>query len=560
MQMESVFQIGLSFSRAQVFGFSFLITMLWMCGCFLVFLYKQRADLADIGWGPAGGVLALSSMMLGKGHFPGVIVALCVFLWGARLGFHIYLRHQQKEEDFRYVEMKKTWGRSFKLRAFFQVFILQGVILYWVCFPIIWIQTQENIPLNINFYLALSFWITGFLIESVADYQLKVFIKNHRHQKAVCTEGLWRYSRHPNYLGELVQWYALWVITLVSPIGYFLVLSPLLLTYLIVFISGVAPLEKKMNNYQGYQEYKKRTPLLISPGLFFSLLYFAQWYFFVVKASSLDRTTLVVLACFMYGLQVWLLYKMDRKGFLIFLPFSLYFLLGGIIQESIFIFSSQLAYIPSSAFPIWILILYPLFSASINGSLVFLNRSLILSFVLGAIGSFLSYKSGETLGAVLILHSYSFLVIGFSWGILMIIMIKINRKLIKLREYYTDLKRLSEPFTIIFDLKCPVCLKEKQLCEKRVSTGVIITPAVFNQDDLNHITKAFTFEMAMQKIHGIDHQNQVFVGTKVLSEVYSRTNLPALAIILQAPGFKQIFNLLYWAWAKIRFFFRKENI
>jgi steroid 5-alpha reductase family enzyme len=190
---------------------------------------------------------------------------LMVTAWSFRLAIHIARRNQKRKEDFRYENLKKNWGRHYRLRLFSQVFLLQGVILYIVALPILWINTH---PATIGWNqlkFAFPIWLAGFVVETVSDHQLAQFQKVATNRGKLLMTGLWSFVRHPNYLGELIQWWAIWALSM----NFFLLISPLLISFLIIKVSGIAPLEEKMKSHPDFAKYAERTPSLIP----FSILF-----------------------------------------------------------------------------------------------------------------------------------------------------------------------------------------------------------------------------------------------------------------------------------------------
>ena len=210
---------------------------------FLIATFKKRADLADVAWGPGFILASFSSLFMGQISLNGLIVNLLVTIWGIRLCIHIFFRNRNRKEDFRYENLKKKWTRFFHLRLFIEVFLLQAVILYIVALPIIWTHTQNQKVSAIVVTTGILIWLSGFMIETFADRQLSLFQRDLSNKGKLLKEGLWSYSRHPNYLGELMQWWAIWLFAAFYPMGWVFVVSPLLLTFLIVNLSGIKPLE-----------------------------------------------------------------------------------------------------------------------------------------------------------------------------------------------------------------------------------------------------------------------------------------------------------------------------
>jgi steroid 5-alpha reductase family enzyme/predicted DCC family thiol-disulfide oxidoreductase YuxK len=556
--MESVFQIGLALTRGETLLAIGSILLIYAFVGYIFSLKLKRADIADVLWGPAFALISVASLLLSQACFFKVLLAIAVTAWATRLSCRIFLRMKRKKEDFRYLEMKKSWGKRFNLRLFFQVFILQAMIAFVIGLPLIWIQTENNFSPNNYCYFFLFVFLAGAFLEGIADWQLDLFCKESANHKKVCTKGVWGFSRHPNYLAEIIMWSSIWAISAFISGGIFLVISPFLLTYLLVFVSGAAPLEKKMKEYIGYSEYQKKVPLLCPFSFVLSLLYLFFWYVLVGYGWQLQGVLVLALPLCFYLIEAFSIYFFDYRNFTLFIPLSIYAFALGSLLETAFVFFDILNYTNTSfTAPFVVLALYPLFSSMLNSSLKFLNKNLALTFFLGGVGAIFSYMSGQSLLAVKIPSLFSYVAIFFGWGVFLSSLVILNRKLLCIREYYTNEKRLKEPFTIIFDLKCPICNLEKKLCTKRVATGSLLLPNISTQKELEKTLQvSFSYDDAMEKIHGINLAGEVFKGTKVLSELYARTNLLSLAILLQAPFFRSIFNLLYFIWAKLRFLFR----
>lgn len=226
---------------------------------FFVSLLKKRNDVADIAWG-LGFLLIAMITFLKEGFAFGkpFLVTLLVLFWSLRLSLHIYFRNKGKKEDYRYEKWRSEWGRWFYIRSFFQVFFLQGVLMILVSSPIIFINTFRSELVFLDFFGVLI-WMIGFFFESVGDFQLLKFIKSKKG--GIMKSGLWRYTRHPNYFGEVAQWWGIWLIALSVPYGWVSVIGPLLITFLILKVSGIPLLEKKMEENIDFKEYKKSTSI-----------------------------------------------------------------------------------------------------------------------------------------------------------------------------------------------------------------------------------------------------------------------------------------------------------
>lgn len=238
--------------------------LVYMTVWFVISLILKRNDLADIAWGLGFVLLSwVSFFSSATMNLRSIIVCLLVTLWGVRLSLHIYTRNKRKKEDFRYLEWRKQWGRWFYFRSYFQIFILQGLLLYIIVFPVLVINRHSISNFNLLDLLGIFIWLIGFVFESVGDYQLSQFISNSANQGKIIQTGLWQYSRHPNYFGEVTQWWGIYVIALSLNNGWLTFLSPLTITLLILFVSGIPLLEKKYQGRADFEEYKKRTSIFL---------------------------------------------------------------------------------------------------------------------------------------------------------------------------------------------------------------------------------------------------------------------------------------------------------
>jgi len=241
----------------------FLILFIYMSFWFLISVIKKRNDVADVAWGLGFVLLSWASILvLGNLEFKNILVGILITIWGTRLAWHIYQRHRNQAEDYRYLQWRKEWGKFFFLRSYLQVFLLQGFFLYLVSLPVLFINFNKSIFSVID-ALGVLIWIIGFTFESVGDYQLKKFKENPQNKGKLITTGLWKYSRHPNYFGEVTQWWGIWVMSLFSPYWYLSIIGPITITFLITKVSGIPMLEKKMAENPDFLEYKRKTSVFI---------------------------------------------------------------------------------------------------------------------------------------------------------------------------------------------------------------------------------------------------------------------------------------------------------
>ncbi len=244
--------------------YSILLLFCYFVLFFILAQKKQNNALVDIAWGLGFVILAIYNYFLTTIDLRSTVLVIMIILWGGRLSYHLFLRNWNKPEDYRYQEMRKKWGDKQQLRAFINVFMSQMVLMYIIALPILLIMNNQA-SLTTFDYIGVGLWIIGYFFEVVGDYQLKKFISNPENKGKLMTIGLWRYSRHPNYFGEGLMWIGIGIMALSVPYGYIGLISPLLINYLLVYVSGVPLLEEKMKNRKEFQEYKKITNRFI-PG------------------------------------------------------------------------------------------------------------------------------------------------------------------------------------------------------------------------------------------------------------------------------------------------------
>lgn len=243
---------------------TFLITggtvLLYMSGWFIAAQIRGRNDIADVAWGLGFILVAAVSLVAGDVYSPrSLVVSSLVLIWGLRLALHIHYRNRGRGEDPRYRKWREEWGKWFVLRSFLQVFMLQGLLLLLVAVPIVCVNTAVAGSLGWLDLLGLAIWLYGFCFEAVGDWQLLKFIRDPANKGKLMTSGLWRYTRHPNYFGEVTLWWGLWMMTLALPGGWLTVVGPLTITILILKVSGIPMLERPYEERADFQEYKRRT-------------------------------------------------------------------------------------------------------------------------------------------------------------------------------------------------------------------------------------------------------------------------------------------------------------
>ncbi len=243
---------------------SAITAFLFMVLMFFIAQLKKDNSIVDIGWGLGFIAIALSLMVFpANKDIQDYLMTSIIAVWGLRLALHIYLRSKGKGEDFRYAKWRLDWGKKAVINAFYRVFMLQGAIMLVVSLPIIIVFGSSNSNLGLINFLGILVFIAGFLFEAIGDMQLYCFKRKEENKGKIITVGLWKYTRHPNYFGEALLWWGIALFTAGTELFLLSFISPLVITLLLRFLSGVPMLEKKYEGRQDWEEYKKKTPPFI---------------------------------------------------------------------------------------------------------------------------------------------------------------------------------------------------------------------------------------------------------------------------------------------------------
>ena len=244
-----------------------LSVLIYISLCFIFSLIIKRTDFIDICWGMGFILISLLSLISGLHiNLFSIVTTILVSIWGIRLSTHINRRFKSKSEDSRYVEIKKDWKKNIILKTYIKIFLPQALLMYLVGIQIIVINLfsdRSNTISSLVFYFGVLVWVIGFLFESISDRQLRNFLKSEIKEKKIMDKGLWKYSRHPNYFGEVILWWGIFIISTVTNFWILSIISPLTITFLILKVSGVPLLEKMYEGNTEYEEYKKRTSIFI---------------------------------------------------------------------------------------------------------------------------------------------------------------------------------------------------------------------------------------------------------------------------------------------------------
>lgn len=235
------------------------LVFIYMIIAFFVGLIKKDNSVMDIFWGFGFVLISWFSLIrVGSYEIEQIIITALVTIWGLRLSYHILRRKIGKPEDYRYANWRESWGKWIHIRAFFQIFMLQGAVMLLVATPIIIINGYYSPISMVYIIIGILVWVFGFIFETVGDFQLKKFVKTKKKGE-IMTKGLWKYTRHPNYFGEATMWWGLFILS-----GNLIpIISPLIITFLLLKVSGVPLLEKKYEGSKQWEEYKKKTSVFI---------------------------------------------------------------------------------------------------------------------------------------------------------------------------------------------------------------------------------------------------------------------------------------------------------
>tara|TARA_R110001583_G_scaffold99969_1_gene245578 strand:+ start:14840 stop:15664 length:825 start_codon:yes stop_codon:yes gene_type:complete len=234
-----------------------LVSLLWIWSVFI-----KNVSIVDLFWG-FGFVLvnAFYVFMSDEVNAREILILCLVSIWGLRLTFYLAWRNIGKGEDFRYQEFRRNYGpKRYWWFSFFQTFLLQGALIMIISLPLLGIHSSTSSgELTILDYLGILVWLIGFTFEAGGDYQLVRFKRNLANKGKVLNTGFWKYTRHPNYFGDSAVWWAYAIFSFAAG-SYWQIIGSIVMTLLIIKVSGVALLEKTLNDTKPqYRAYIEKT-------------------------------------------------------------------------------------------------------------------------------------------------------------------------------------------------------------------------------------------------------------------------------------------------------------
>ena len=233
-----------------------MMTLVWVGS-----LARRDASIVDVFWGLGFVVVAWIYFLAAEERTPrGALVLGLVTLWGLRLSLYILWRNWGHGEDYRYRDMRERHPGTFVVWSLFVIFWFQALLLWVISAPLYQAQLPGPDSLTLIDTLGLALFVVGFAFEAGGDWQLARFKADPANEGKVMDRGFWRYTRHPNYFGDAAVWWGFFCFAAATPGGWWTVFSPILMTTLLMRVSGVALLEKRLQEAKpAYRRYVERT-------------------------------------------------------------------------------------------------------------------------------------------------------------------------------------------------------------------------------------------------------------------------------------------------------------
>ena len=239
-----------------------LVVAVAVVALWVVSLLARDASIVDIFWGFGFVLVAWTGYWVAEGAEPRrLLLAVLVTVWGLRLTGYLAWRNLGKGEDYRYVAMRERWGRRFPIVSLGTVFLLQGALMWIVSLPVQAGQVAKT-PGSLTWldFVGIAVWLTGLFFETVGDAQLARFKADASNAGHIMDRGLWRYTRHPNYFGDFMIWWGLYLIALATGEAWWSIVGPIVMSVLLMRVSGVGLLERSLKSRRpGYEQYVART-------------------------------------------------------------------------------------------------------------------------------------------------------------------------------------------------------------------------------------------------------------------------------------------------------------
>lgn len=250
----------------QMLGASFVFVLTLMSILWMVYFFRRNSGIVDIGWAIGFSLAAWSYFFLGDGNFTRkLVIALMVSVWSFRLAYYLTKRYLRQDEDPRYQEIRESWGPQNVDFKFLLMFLFQGLLVVILSLPFLIVSRNDSPDWSYWELWGFVIWAIGLIGEAISDQQMEDFKKNPENKGKVMDKGFWRLSRHPNYFFEFVVWVGFCVFAMGSPWGFMAIVSPSLMLYLLLVVSGVSMTEAQTLKSKGdaYRAYQDKTSAFI---------------------------------------------------------------------------------------------------------------------------------------------------------------------------------------------------------------------------------------------------------------------------------------------------------
>jgi len=231
---------------------------------YILAVLEKDFGIIDVAWG-LGFILVLviGISRIGSNDTRSFILTLMVLMWGLRLSIHLFFRGRKKDEDYRYQSMRKKWGDKANLKAYFYIFLSQAFLLIIISSPILFILQSSASPLTWSDYLGIGIYLIGMYFETIADWQVYLFKTHPQNQEKLFTGGLYKYSRHPNYFGECLVWWGVFLLSIADGPILLCLIGPITISFFLMKVSGIPLIEKKRKKNPDYEAWRERTSAFI---------------------------------------------------------------------------------------------------------------------------------------------------------------------------------------------------------------------------------------------------------------------------------------------------------
>jgi len=249
-----------------IFGINLAAVAAMMVVGWLISLIHKNVAVVDTLWGLGFVLIAWITFGLADGYIGRkLLLAGLTTVWGLRLAAYLSWRNLGKDEDPRYGAWREEYGQRFWIVSLFNVFLVQALVMWIVAVSVQFGQAAE-IPAHLTLFdlVGAGIWLAGFVLETVADWQMARFKSDPANQGKVMDRGLWAYSRHPNYFGEMLIWWGVFVIALAVPDSLWTIISPVTITVVLLKVTGITLTEKTiLKKRPEYREYIRKTSAFV---------------------------------------------------------------------------------------------------------------------------------------------------------------------------------------------------------------------------------------------------------------------------------------------------------